>query len=74
MPDGERTAPLVPANYELLTLAETAAIFRKSVREMRWARQQGDAPPSAKIGGRIMFRAVDVHAFIDAKFNHSNPN
>lgn len=52
----------------LLTLAETAEQLRKSEAQLRWMIHAGTAPRSAKIGGRRMFRASDVEAYIDAAF------
>ncbi|WP_104175523.1 AlpA family transcriptional regulator [Arthrobacter sp. Y81] len=52
----------------LLTLAETAEQLRKSEAQLRWMIHAGTAPKSAKIGGRRMFRAADVEAYINAAF------
>jgi predicted DNA-binding transcriptional regulator AlpA len=52
----------------LLTLDETAEQLRKSPSQLRWMIHNGTAPKSAKIGGRRMFRSVDVEAFIAAAF------
>ena len=53
----------------LLTLDETAERLRKTPSQLRWMRQTGNAPKSAKIGGRIVFRESDVDAFIAAAFD-----
>ncbi|PPG53753.1 helix-turn-helix domain-containing protein [Rathayibacter sp. AY2B3] len=52
----------------LLTLPETAAQLRKSEAQLRWMLHRGTAPRSALIGGRRMWRASDVAAFIEAAF------
>lgn len=52
----------------LLTLEEVAAMLRKSEAQLRWMIHAGTAPTSAKIGGRRMFRAEDVEAYINAQF------
>jgi predicted DNA-binding transcriptional regulator AlpA len=52
----------------LLTLAETATMLRKSVKQLEWMIYAGTAPKSAKIGGRRMFRRADIEAFIEAAF------
>lgn len=53
---------------KLLTVTETADMLRKSEAQMRWLIHTGNAPRSAKIGGRRMFRESDVLAWIDAAF------
>lgn len=52
----------------LLTLAETAERLRKSEAQLRWMIHTKTAPPSAIIGGRRMFRAADVDAWINKQF------
>lgn len=53
---------------KLCTLEETAEKLRKSPAQLRWMIHNGTAPKSAKIGGRRMFRDVDVEAYIEAAF------
>lgn len=53
---------------KLLTLEETAALLRKSPAQLRWMIHNSTAPKSAKIGGRRMFRDVDIDAYIVAAF------
>ena len=53
---------------KLLTLDETAEQLRKSPAQLRWMIHNSTAPKSAKIGGRRMFRDVDVEAYIAAAF------
>lgn len=62
------TAPTANASTALLTLPEVADALRKSEKQLRWMIHQGTAPKSALIGGRRMFRATDVEAFIVAAF------
>lgn len=52
----------------LWTLAETAEALRKTPAQLRWLISQGRAPKSALIGGRRMFRAADVEAWIEEQF------
>lgn len=52
----------------LLTLPEVAERLRKTEAQLRWMIHMNTAPPSAKIGGRRMFRDADVEAWIDAQF------
>lgn len=53
---------------DLLTLPETAAYLRKSVKQLEWMVYTGTAPRSAKIANRRLFRLADVEAFIEAAF------
>lgn len=53
---------------DLLVMSETAAMLRKTTKQLEWMIYNGTAPQSAKIGGRRMFRRADVEAFIDAAF------
>jgi predicted DNA-binding transcriptional regulator AlpA len=56
----------------LLTLNETAEMLRKTPAALRWQiYNNGDAPKSALIGGRRMFRAEDVAAYIEEAFAKS---
>jgi len=52
----------------LWTLTETAEVLRKTPSQLRWMIHNGTAPKSALIGGRRMFRAADVEAYVDAQF------
>lgn len=53
----------------LLTLSETAVRLRKSDAQLRWMIHAGTAPPSAKIGGRRLFRSSDLDAYINRAFS-----
>lgn len=55
----------------LLTLSETAERLRKSDAQLRWMIHNGSAPKSALIGGRRMFRASDIDAYIENAFSDS---
>lgn len=52
----------------LLTVAETAELLRRTPSQLRWMKHVGSAPKSALIGGRLMFRRVDVEQFIADAF------
>ena len=52
----------------LLTLDEVAEKLRKTPASLRFMIHKGTAPKSAKIGGRRMFRDVDIEAYIEAAF------
>lgn len=52
----------------LLTLTEAAERLRKTPEQLRWLIHRGNAPRSALIGGRRMFRESDVEEWINAAF------
>lgn len=66
------TATNIIVATALLTLPEAAEALRKSEKQLRWMIHQGTAPKSALIGGRRMFRATDVEAFIVAAFEDAS--
>ena len=53
---------------KLLTMDEVAEMLRKSPAQLRWMRQNGSGPRSAKLGGRVMYREADVVEWVDAAF------
>lgn len=53
---------------KLMTKAETAEALRKTPKQLDWMLYTGTAPKSALIGGRRMFRAADVEAWISEQF------
>jgi len=53
----------------LLYLPEVAEQLRRSEAQMRWMHQNGKGPRFARIGGRLMAKASDVTAWIDAQFD-----
>lgn len=56
---------------KLLTVREAAEMLRRSEAQLRWLIHTGNAPRSARIGGRRMFREADVLAWIDAAFEEA---
>lgn len=52
----------------LLTLPEVAQRTRIPEDTLRYWRHLGTGIPSARIGRRVMYRAADVEAWIDAQF------
>lgn len=52
----------------LMTKAETAERLRKTPKQLDWLIYTGNAPHSAKIGGRRMWREADVEAWISEQF------
>lgn len=57
-----------PRLRRLLTLAEAAEALRKNESQLRWMIQKKTAPPHAKIGGRVMFDADRLAAWLDEQF------
>ena len=55
-------------NTKLMTKAETAEALRKTTKQLDWLIYTGNAPKSALIGGRRMFRVADVEAWIEEQF------
>ena len=53
---------------KLITKAEFAEIIRKDEKAVDWMLYKGNAPKSAIISGRRMFRAADVEAWIEEQF------
>ncbi|MGO1978195.1 helix-turn-helix transcriptional regulator [Brachybacterium tyrofermentans] len=58
-------------NTKLMTKAETAEALRRTVKQLEWMQYTGNAPKSALIGGRRMFRVSDVEAWISEQFEVS---
>lgn len=56
------------SQYRLLFVDEVAELLRRTPASLRWMISQGTAPKHAKIAGRVVFREVDVLAYIDAAF------
>ena len=54
---------------ELMTLAEVATWLRKSQAQLRWMRHNGSGPKSGLVGGRIMYRRIDVQRWLDEAFD-----
>ena len=61
-----------PANDELLTISEVAAIVRAPVATMRYWRHLGTGPRSFRLGRRVVYRVGDLQAWIDAQARASN--
>ena len=53
--------------HELLTITEAAALVRAPVATLRYWRHQGVGPRSFRAGRRVLYKAVDVRAWIDAQ-------
>jgi excisionase family DNA binding protein len=57
-------------NDDLLTISEAAAILRTPVATLRYWRHLGTGPRSFKIGRRVLYRADDLHEWINAQHDH----
>lgn len=53
---------------KLLTIDEVAQMLRKTPSQVRWMRNSGTGPMSAKLGGRIMYREQDVVDWVNQAF------
>ena len=56
---------------QLMTFDEVCARFRKSPAQLRWMIHSRTIVKPAKIGGRLMWKADQVEAFIEAQFADS---
>ena len=56
---------------DLLTISEVAAIVRAPIATLRYWRHLGTGPPSFRLGRRVLYRAGDLHEWIDSQA--SNP-
>ena len=54
---------------DLMTTEEAAEFLHIPLATLRWWVQTNEAPPSAKIGRRRMFRRTDLERFVNAKFD-----
>jgi hypothetical protein len=52
---------------DLLTLDEAAAILRTPKATLRYWRHLGTGPASFRLGRRVLYRAADLHTFIDTQ-------
>ncbi len=51
---------------ELLTITEAAELLRSPVATLRYWRHRGTGPRSFRLGRRVLYRADDLHSWIDA--------
>jgi predicted DNA-binding transcriptional regulator AlpA len=56
----------------LLTPAEVAERVRRPIATVRFWRAAGTGPKSANIGGRVLYRASDVEAWIAEQIKADN--
>lgn len=53
---------------QLLRMDEVSAMTGIPVETLRYWRKEGRGPKSARIGRRVLYRAVDVDSWIAAQF------
>jgi excisionase family DNA binding protein len=53
---------------QLLTLDQFAEMVNTPLNTVRYWRQSGYGPKSARIGRRVMFRRAEVEAWLDEQF------
>jgi excisionase family DNA binding protein len=65
----------MPASHEpeLLTITEAAELLRAPVATLRYWRHLGSGPRSFRLGRRVLYRADDLHAWIDSCRKHGGP-
>jgi excisionase family DNA binding protein len=51
---------------DLLTISEAAELLRAPVATLRYWRHLGTGPRSFRVGRRVLYRRVDLNAWIDA--------
>jgi len=52
---------------QLMTLPEAASILRTPIATLRYWRSRGVGPPCFKLGRRVVYRRVELEAWVDAK-------
>jgi predicted DNA-binding transcriptional regulator AlpA len=57
----------------LLTITEAAEIARAPVATLRYWRHLGIGPRSFRLGRHVVYRADDLHAWINAHHDHDHP-
>ena len=58
---------------ELLTITEAAQLLRAPVATLRYWRHLGTGPHSFRLGRRVLYRADDLHSWIDAQHGQAAP-
>lgn len=54
--------------YTLCLIEEAAEFLRVPVATLRYWRHMGTGPKSARLGGRIVYKTVDLENWIDEQF------
>jgi len=55
----------------LLTPAEVAEQLRRPVATIRFWRATGIGPPSARVGGRVLYRQSDLERWVTEQFENA---
>ena len=61
-----------PANDELLTISEVAAIAGAPIATLRYWRHLGTGPRSFRLGRRVVYRVGDLRAWTDTQAGASD--
>ncbi|MEO3938923.1 helix-turn-helix domain-containing protein [Dermatophilaceae bacterium Soc4.6] len=65
--------PTLPADDELLTLTEVAAVVRAPIATLRYWRHLGTGPRSFRLGRRVVYRASDLQTWIASQDDATGP-
>lgn len=57
-----------PGPYSLKLIEEAAEFLRTPVATLRYWRHMGTGPRSARIGGRIFYKTVDLENWLNEQF------
>lgn len=57
--------------YTLCLIEEAAEFLRVPVATLRYWRHMGTGPKSARLGGRVMYKQVDLEAWINEQFEEA---
>jgi len=60
-----RGTSVTTTEHELLTITEVAELMRTPVATLRYWRHCGIGPKGIRVGRRVLYRALDVRAWID---------
>ena len=52
---------------DLLTISEAAELLRAPVATLRYWRHLGTGPRCFRVGRRVLYRRVDLNAWVDAR-------
>ncbi|MGP5032153.1 helix-turn-helix domain-containing protein [Glutamicibacter arilaitensis] len=55
--------------FELKLIGEASEFLRVPVSTLRYWRQVGTGPQSARIGGRVMYKQIDLENWLNAQFD-----
>ena len=58
----------VNAMHDLMTLAEASDRLRTPAATLRYWRHVGTGPKSFRLGGRVVYKAEDVEAWVEAQY------